>query len=185
MKYFDIILRWKTALLLTVLWLAMAERALADAIDPFVGEFIGRSVGESGSEIDARDASVTIEQADDGFVIMWTTVTRRADGSVKRKSHSVRFQSTQRLGIFSSAMKRDKFGALAPLDPLRGDPYVWAKIEGKVLTVYAMIITDTGGYEMQTYDRTLTETGLDLQFSRVADGQILKSIQAKLTRTKK
>lgn len=163
---------------------ASAEEAQADAIDPFVGEYVGRTLSNGEGEIEARDASVTIEKADGGFVIKWTTVTHRANGRAKRKSHSVRFQATDRDSLFSSAMKRDKFGGLTPLDPLKGEPYVWAKIEGKTLRVHAMIITETGGYEMQIYDRTLTDSGLRLNFSRVRDGEILRDITANLAREK-
>ena len=79
-------------------------------------------------------------------------------------------------------MKTNVFGGREALDPLKGDPYVWARLDGMLLTIYALIINDEGGYEMQTYERELTERGMDLRFSRVSDGKILKSLRGVLER---
>ena len=78
---------------------------------------------------------------------------------------------------FSAPVRR-----LKTLNPLKGDPYVWARQEGGTLTVYAMVITEDGSYEMQQYDRKLTEDGLDLAFSRIRDGEQLKVIKGTLKR---
>ncbi|MDP6806002.1 MAG: hypothetical protein QF902_11850 [Rhodospirillales bacterium] len=45
-----------------------------------------------------------------------------------------------------------------------------------------MVITEDGSYEMQQYDRTLTEDGLALAFSRIRDGKQLKDIKGELKR---
>ena len=47
------------------------------------------------------------------------------------------------------------FGHQVPLDPLKGDPYVWCRIVGRVLTLYSLQITDDGGYDLQIYERTV------------------------------
>jgi len=69
-----------------------------------------------------------------------------------------------------------------PLDPLRGDPYVWAVVEGDVLTVNTLIILEGTGYEIQTYERRVTPEGMTLVFSRIRNGEKLKRIKAKLQR---
>ncbi len=160
-------------------------QAMAAPIDPFVGKFTGRSISTGESGVSARDLAVTIEKAGKGFRLSWTTVSKRADGSLKRKAYRIDFKPSVRKSIFSSSMRKNKFGRSVPLDPLKGEPYVWAKIEGKTLTVYAMMITDQGGYEMQVYRRTLTDQGLALSFSRFRDGQKLKTIEGTLQRTGK
>ena len=94
----------------------------------------------------------------------------------------VEFIATKRPNIYSSAMKTNVFGGRQALDPLKGDPYVWARIDGQTLTQYVMIITDEGGYEMQTYERTLIASGMSLRFSRVRVGKVLKEVNGTLER---
>lgn len=161
--------------------------AAADAIEPFIGEYSGRAMSENDSGLEERDMSVQIEQRDKGgFVVKWTTVSRGSvSNRLKKKSYTVEFIPTKRPNIYSSAMKTNVFGGRQALDPLKGDPFVWARIHDETLTVYALIVTDEGGYEMQTYDRTLIAEGMNLRFSRVRDGEILKQISGTLERVDK
>ena len=74
---------------------------------------------------------------------------------------------------------------MRPINPLNeGDPFVWATIKGDTLTVYALLITEAGGYELQTYARTLTADGMRLSFTRLRDGQQLKAITGVLLKKK-
>jgi hypothetical protein len=151
-------------------------------------DFFGRYVGQAdtvddGESLSKRDISVEIKGAGRGaFTVHWMTFTRRDDGTRKRKSYTITFRSSPRTAIYSSAMRSDKFGNVVPLDPMTGEPYVWARIEGKTLTIHALHITEGGGYELQTYDRTLTPEGMDLRFSRIRNGEILRQITGKLAR---
>lgn len=155
-------------------------------IKNFYGTFEGQTVYESQAGLSKRDLNVTIKPEDDGgFNITWTTISQRPNGTIKRAEHSISFKPTRREGIYSSAMQVNRFGARVPLDPLKGDPYVWARIEGNKFTVYAMLITDEGGYEMQTYERTIADGDMHLKFSRVRNGIPLKEITAKLKRVDK
>jgi hypothetical protein len=144
---------------------------------PFFGTYVGHSDPADDGEKVKRDLGVSIEPADDdGFRLTWTTVRHKLDGRRKEDKITIDFLPVRRQGIFSSAMRRDKFGHRIPLNPLKGDPYVWAR-------VYAMRIRADGGYEMQVYDRTLVGDGLALVFSRVRDGETLRSITGTLRRT--
>ena len=175
-----------TLLILPVLALLLTlgvGQAVAAAIDPFVGNYTGRTISTGQDGLSTRDLAVTIEKAGKGFRIAWTTISQRADGSLKRKAYSIDFKPSVRQTIYSSSMRKNKFGRSVPLDPLKGEPYVWAKIEGQTLTVYALLITDQGGYEMQVYRRTLTAQGLKLSFNRFRDGRQLKAIEGTLLRT--
>ncbi len=156
-----------------------AERSVKD----FFGAYVGRSISNIGEGLSQRDLNVVIKKHKKGFTLDWTTVTRKADGAVKSKSYSINFRATQRRGIFASAMRNNVFGGAEPLDPLKGDPYVWAGIKGDTLTVHALLITDDGGYEMQVYERTLTKDGLLLNFSRIRDGTPLRHITGTLKKT--
>ena len=153
-------------------------------IEDFFGTYVGRSISTIGDDLSDRDLNVTIKKHKKGFAVEWATVLRRPDGSTKSRTYSINFFKSGRPGIFKSAMRNNVFGAAMPLDPLKGDPYLWAGINGDTLTIHAMIITDTGGYEMQVYDRTLTEDGLFLKFSRNRDGAPLRFITGTLKRVK-
>jgi len=155
-----------------------ADAALAQ----FFGAYVGNSTQAPNEPLAPRDLTTKISaHGENGFTLEWTTVIYRADGPTRR-SYKVNFSPSDRPGIFSSAMRSDLFGQSEPLDPLKGDPYLWAQLSGPTLTVHAMLITDSGGYEMQTYERTLAEGGMILRFSRNHNGREMKTITGKLKR---
>lgn len=172
-----------TILFLSAL-LAAVNVCAQEGIAPFIGEYKGRAISDSGSGLAERDLSVLIEEkGDGGFEVEWTTISRgSSSGKLKKKSYAVAFITTKRANIYSSAMKTNVFGGRQAMDPLKGDPYFWARIDGRTLTLFALHITDEGDYEIQVYDRTLTDTGMDLKFSRVRDGVVLKQINGTLER---
>ncbi|WP_147300946.1 hypothetical protein [Aestuariispira insulae] len=167
--------------------LATASMAQAADLEEFYGHYEGSVVldqeveGEEGGN--ERKTAVDIIEEDKGFRLNWTTIITKKDGRVKKVSYSIHFQETEQDGTFSSAMKKNMFGKWIPLNPLKGDPYVWATLAGDTLSVYALIIPDEGGYEMQQYDRTLRADGnLDVIFKRIKDSKPLKTITGLLTR---
>jgi hypothetical protein len=169
--------------LLGVLWPAMVR---AETLEPsaFFGTFQGMSIGENAEGLAPRDLQVTIEPLGQGFTITWETVSRGTGTSSSAKVYAIDFEPTPRAGIFTSKVRLDKFGNRVPLDPMRGEPYSWARIAGRTLTVYALLIVDDGSYEMQIYDRTRTADGLDLTFRRYAEGQAIRTVEGKLVQVK-
>lgn len=170
-----------------ILLLAMVDVSVAATTDRPIADFYGRYVGQSISGetmgLSARDLAVTIKSHKRGFVIDWTTVIHKRGGKVSRKSYSILFHPTQRGHIYRSLMVRDPFGNLVPLDPMRGQPYVWARVLGDTLSVFMMLITDDGGYEIQAYHRTLTADGMKLRFTRQHEDKTLKVVVATLKKT--
>ena len=81
-------------------------------------------------------------------------------------------------------MALDAFGNAVPLDPMKGDPYVWARIQGQSLTLYALTVTEHGGYDLQVFDRKLVPGGMELKYSRVVDGQAQRAITGRLKKTR-
>ena len=161
--------------------LLSAGVAAADSgIERFYGHFVGQALIDTDGEVTKRDLDVAIAPYKKGFTVEWSTTRHKAGGKVKKSSYKVNFKKSKRSGIFSSAMRVNKFGSEKPLDPLAGDPYLWGQIDGDTLVIHSLLILDDGGYEMQTYERTLSEGGMDLRFSRVRNGLILKAITAKL-----
>ena len=172
----------KTAAVFAALTL-LSNAALADEdYEPFIGEFAGKFVSEEGGVEKSRDMSVEISETKDGFNVSWKTTTFKK-GEPKTKSYSIDFIESERAHIYKAAQKKNVFGGREPLDPLKGDAYAWARVDGPKLTIYALVITENGGYEMQTYDRILLGDGnLHLKFSRVRDGEVLRTIDTQLYR---
>ena len=61
---------------------------------------------------------------------------------------------------------------------------MWARVLESTLTVYAMIITDTGAHDMQVYERTLAPGGLSVKFKRLRDEKPLQVVNGILKREK-
>ncbi len=178
---------FRTGVLFVTLVLGFGAAAAETlTLDDFTGTYEGRGISRQSGSLDVtkRDMNVAIKRKGDGFTVAWTTIKppRKGETKVRRKSYTINFKVTRRQNIFAAAMAVNIFGATQPLDPMKGDPYVWARIRGRTLSVYAMIITDAGGYEMQTYDRTLTRDGMTLRFTRFRDGEALRVVEGNLAK---
>ena len=157
--------------------------ALAADISDFLGTFTGTTkMSSDGTEAD-RDMSVTISDAKSGFTLSWTSIIHKSDGRVKENKYTITFTPSQRDGIFASAMKTNVFGKAVPLDPLKGDPYVWARVTSDTMTVFSLLIDEEGNYIVQEYHRTLAEGGLNLEYRRFRDGSALKAVNAFLAKS--
>ncbi len=158
--------------------LAVAGVATAEAADfnRFVGDYAGSAQVENHGGTSQRDMSVAIRATKAGFEVNWKSISHKPDGRLKEKEYTIGFLPTRRDGIYSSAMGVNVFGNPVPLDPMKGDPYVWGRISGDTLTVFSLLIDRDGGYEMQEYNRTLAAGGLNLEYLRIRNGKKLKSI---------
>jgi len=160
----------------------------AATLEDFFGAYKGVSVTKGPIGFEARYLDLVIKEKEkgekkEGFIIEWETGIPRADGTYKYKSFKIHFLPTQRDNVYRSAMRRDMFGNQVPLDPLKGEPFFWSTLKGDQLTVYGIIINEDGSYELQAYERTLTEKGLDLRFYRVREGERTQVVDGSLKRT--
>jgi hypothetical protein len=148
-------------------------------INAFYGLFEGTGVAENRDSIyfgvTVRDFDVSVKPAGEGFEVEWTTVIRRGgdpnNPKVKRKGQKFTFLPSGRAGIYRSP---------ASADPISGATYAWARISGNTLNVYLFTITASGAYSMQSYARTLTPLGMDFVFTRLRDGEPVRSVKGKL-----
>lgn len=124
-----------------------------------------------------REFLVTIApHGSDGFIVDWATVLD-ADKASQLKTH--------RFAFVPAASSPDVFVAETPpvsRATLIGAPIAWAKRDGATLTVHVMTVVETGDYVVQTYVRTLTPTGLSLDFTRVRSGTVERTIKGTLRR---
>lgn len=167
---------------LVVMFILFGHMARAD-ISPFVGVYSGSAdiISADGTSAQ-RDMSVEIEAQKKGFTVSWTSTSHKPDGRIKEKSYSIDFVSSGRPNIYSAAQAKNMFGHSVQLDPMKGEPFVWARIVGETLTVFSLFVNDDGGYEMQQFDRTLADGGLQLEFMRVRNGAQQKSISTLLVK---
>lgn len=165
-----------------ILLCGCAATSHADAIDPFVGSYVGETRDVRGGSEVKRDLSVDVSKTGDGFRVQWKTTKFSPSGKAKTKSYDIEFVPSERRNVYSSAMKTNVFGGRVPLDPMKGDPYVWARIDGRVLIVHALLITERGDFEVLTYRRRLVEDGLVLEFDRMGHGSERRRIEARLER---
>jgi len=170
-------------LFVVLVWAPAPASADMERLQPFFGHFVGHSLDTEGEGVSKRDFDVTIEATDNnGFQVSWRTFIYRNNGDVKKKDFSIEFRPTDRSGIYTSAEKTDMFGARIPSDPMKGDAYTWAVVGDQRLTVYGFAVTDDGGYEMQVYHRTLTDFGMNLEFSRQREDGVFRRISGTLRR---
>ncbi|MDH3235955.1 MAG: hypothetical protein OEQ29_20725 [Alphaproteobacteria bacterium] len=167
------------------LWLAATGLAAAQdiSIRAFKGTWGGSAVANNRDSlyfgVTIRDLDVTITPSAEGFQIGWTTVIRRGGTpnkpKLRKKSVEMRFVNTGRKGVWKLANSGDM---------LSGNPYGWARIQGRTLTLYVMAIDERGGYAISRYARTLSGTGMDLEFTAIRDGEPARIVRGKLVRNR-
>lgn len=171
-----------SALLGVMLTMAAPVRA-SELIAPFVGDYVGSAemVAADGTRI-PRDMNVSIRANKEGFTVEWTSTTRKPDGRLKSKSYSIDFLPTDRGGVYSAGMRKNVFGHSVQLDPMKGEPFVWGRIRGDMLTVFSLFVDENGDYEIQQFDRTLAEGGLNLKFTDWRNGEPQRTVETFLKR---
>ena len=176
---------------LAIAALALAAPAVADTIDPFVGTYVGTAqvLGSDGEVTEERDMDITIAaERGGGFSITWINVTR-VDGrrdvpGVRRRVDEVMMEPGDRNGVFLEKTQRSLFERRQDVDVISGDPMRWARIDGDSLGLFSLVVKADGGYELQSYERILTEDGLAIEFSRVINGEVTRRIVGRTIRVK-
>ena len=152
-----------------------------DGLAPFFGVWEGTAVAENPQSeffpVSARDFDVTVRPADGGFIVTWGATIRGRDepftAATRRREATLHFRETASDGVY---LARD------PLAPAQGSDMSWARLDGNTLTVTELVRTDTGSYETLVTERTLTAYGLELNFNRFRDGEIVLSARGRAAR---
>ena len=169
-----------------IIGVMMVPEAPADQslIEDFLGDYQGVSVDDPSETWLPADLDVSIRPHENGFILKWATITKGGDGKIERHGNAVKFHPTKRHNVYAAAMRPDLFGGWIPLDPFKGDPFMWARYLDSTLTVYSMTITDTGAHDMRLYERTLSPDGLSIKFKRLHDEKPLQVVNGILKRVK-
>lgn len=159
--------------------LPAAVHAQGVDMNAFYGRFEGMGIAEDAESIyfetTVRELAVEIRPGAEGFEIYWSTAfSKGGDPNAptrKQREATIKFAPTAQPGIFAS-IERDPFGK----------PMWWAALRGQTLYTYMMQIDNQGQWIIQKYARTLTGTGMDLQFERYRDGEDVRTVKGRLNR---
>lgn len=179
----------RAATLLAVSML-VCNGALAANLADYFGSYVGVAAVEEyeNGEQGTRHIDVVISPyKKNGFRIEWIAVSlvdgRRDVPGVKRNKHEVLFEQSERKCCFVQVDEYNPFTEREPLHPMLGEPIRWAVLDENGLQVYSFAVLEDGGYELQAYNRRLTDQGIDLLYERVEDGVVKRRITGHTVRT--
>jgi hypothetical protein len=165
------------------------QAASAD-LEPFYGAYVGVAMVEDlrTGETQQRDMDIVIEPyQEDGLMIHWVNVTlvdgRRDVPGVQRRVQTVLFEPADDREHYVEVAAANPFRERETTRPMRGDPVRWATVDGPRFHVYSFVVLEDGSYEMQIYDRVLTDKGIDIRFQRIVDGEVVRQIEGTTVRT--
>lgn len=162
---------------------ATPATAIEPEVEPFLGTYVGsaRVFNENGAVEETRDMDIMIEEGPKGgFTITWINVSlvdgRRDVPGVERRVATATFVPGDRDGVFIEEMRGSLFERRQTADPMDGEPLRWARIDGDRLGVFSFGILEDGRYGMQSYERILTDVGIDIEFRAVLDDRVVRTI---------
>ena len=176
------VMAWVSPAAAAMLMLGVASAVAAELRD-FHGSFEGVAIA-SAESADAQDPELSIRNLDiaigpagrDGFWIDWKTLMRSEDTSgmpkYRRKSSRLEF-SQVRPGVYRGP---------SGLGDGDSEYTSWASLSNGTLTVYELARQVDGSFTLATYRRTLTDTGLSLEFTYLRNGERIRRVEAEMRR---
>lgn len=169
---------------LALLTLSAGAALAADVkIQTFFGHWRGDGMLENdfnlAQPMAARDINVVIEAGPTpgGFTVSWTTVTQ--PGNATDKTGPTRRQASL---AFSPTAEPSVFKADQATDPTSENGYAFARVTGQTLRINVFHVNAKGIWDMQTYDRKLAGTGMDMSFVARKDGEKTRTARGRLVK---
>lgn len=152
-----------------------ADRKLAD----FYGAYLGHGAEESTDATQdkrTRFSQVIIRPAPEekGFTIEWATLKLKGDelpALADTKSYTQTFRATDKASVYRDVTSGD---------PNLGADTSWAVIKGDTLSIMQITVEPDGGYFVAQYDRTLTNKGMDVHFTRIENSRVVRNVKLNL-----
>jgi hypothetical protein len=150
-------------------------------IAAFFGRFTGSGIA-AGEDADylgvtQRDLDVQIQAQGSGFSATWRTVLRQGgvpgSPNIRTREVSLTFAPLGRPGLFRAGESGD---------PTAGQPLVWARIRGSTLFIYEINMTEDGRWDVQTYARTVSGAGMQLEYTRLRDGERQRIVRGRMVK---
>lgn len=170
--------------------IAVSRPASADQdVERFYGTYVGSATvyDADGTVVEERDMDIVVQEAKrGGLALTWTNVTlvdgRRDVPGVQRRVDTLTLVPGDDLDIYLEDTRGSLFERRRDVDAMDGDAVRWARIDNGRLGVFSLVITEDGGYELQSYERILTDIGIDIDFRRIIDGQVVRRIEGTTVR---
>lgn len=162
-----------------IISLGSAAQSADLGIKAFLGQWQGNGVSQSevsaNFRMTARDLNVQVEAQGDGFAITTTTIQRKKgdpnNPDAVRKSSKREFVPGSKPGVWV---------AKTYSTPASEQAFSWARIKEQTLTITSIEVDKDGGSNMLIYDRTLTASGMKLEFRRLVDGYVVRTVSGRL-----
>ena len=153
-----------------------ADRKIQDFVGVYLGHGGEEHAGDAEKQLGtSRFSQVIIRPAaENGFSIEWSTLKLKGDelpGSADTKSYTQTFRATDKPNVFRDITSGDL--------NLNQDTS-WAVISGDTLSIVQVSVGPDGGYFVTHYDRTLTEKGMDVRFTRFENSRIVRAVRLSL-----
>jgi len=154
-------------------------------IAAFEGIWKGNAVSESeisaNFQLTSRDIDVPVRAVTGGsFNIVWNTVQRQKgdpdNPRARLKSTKMQFVPV-RAGVWRGSGNGDPLSSAKPI--------AWAYIKERSLSIVSMQIYADGRHETQIYRRSLSGTGMVLDFIRNVDGKQVRQVSGRLIKVAK
>lgn len=177
------------ALSMFVMLSAHSRIAIAQDLSRFFGSYVGRAVVENlttGAEQE-RDIDIVVSPyRKDGLKIDWITVGlvdgRRDVPGVKRWSQTALFSPSENTDFMVEVGEKSLFKERDDMEVIKGDPVRWTRVEDNILHACSFVVLEDGRYELQVYQRILTENGMDILFERIVDGEVVRRVSGSTVR---
>ena len=143
--------------------LFMLTHAVGHAATPyerFFGHYQGTSTSVPEGESQKRSISVSIGAGPRR--VSWLSGTqryRRKADVAHRKSHRSHSSLLNAGTSTSQPRAGDVFGHAATMNPLKGDPFIWAVTTADTLTIYILQVTKSGEQDLRIYKRVAHSSG--------------------------
>lgn len=165
------------------------QAVLANGLSPFLGNYVGRATVEdliTGAK-QQRDLDISVvPYRKYGLRIDWITVGlvdgRRDVPGVRRWSQTALFEPEGNKRFLVEVGESDLFRERQATVPIKGDPVRWTRVDGNTLHTCSFMVLEDGRYELQVYQRILTDVGMDILFERIVDGEIIRRVTGKTAR---
>lgn len=163
---------------------ATGNRPLSDFYGVYLGHGTEEALGEitppveDPTEKQTRFSQVTIRPAPEekGFSIEWSTLKLKGD-EIPREADTKTYVQT-----FRATDKPNIYRDITSGDLNLGADSSWAVITGGTLSIVQVSVEPDGSYFVSHYDRTLTEKGMDVHFTRFENSRIVRAVRLNLLR---
>ena len=174
----------RAALLCMLMVFGFSSAALAAdrKVEDFYGVYLGHG-GEEGGDPTVKVASKTSRfsqviirpaKEEHGFSIEWSTLKLEGDELPREadtKTYVQTFRATDKPNVYRDITSGDM--------NLNADAS-WAVINGNTLSVVQVSVAPDGTYFVTHYDRTLTDKGMDVHFTRFENSRIVRAVRLSL-----